>query len=91
MERFFKLYYQRRKIIHNINDKTNTMKNFKKAALTMAITTSIFIISCEPNNKNGSTDQNSSGNEGAIDSTKIPQADSSHASVHFSRFAVTTV
>lgn len=57
------------------------MKNIQRTTLALVTVCSIFICSCGPNNDKGSTDQESSDKEGAIDSTKIPNFDSSHASL----------
>ena len=48
----------------------------------------LLIYSCGPNDNKGSMDQENSNKEGAVDSTKVPNfdsthaTDSSHASIH---------
>ena len=41
---------------------------------------SLLIYSCGPNDNKGSMDQKNSNGEGATDTTKIPNFDSSHTS-----------
>ncbi len=55
------------------------MKSFQQARLPLIIALSIFVSSCGPNDDKGSMDQKNSSGEGAVDSTKIPNFDSSHA------------
>lgn len=49
--------------------------------VTLALVTlCIFASSCGPNDDKGAMDDKSSGGEGAVDTTKIPNFDSTHAS-----------
>lgn len=64
------------------------MKNIKHATLALTTVACIFLSSCGPNDDKGSMDQKNSNGEGAVDSTKVPKFDSSHASATISRFHV---
>lgn len=55
------------------------MKNIQQVTLTLLIAVSILISGCGPTGDKNSMDQENSGGEGAVDSTKIPNFDSSHA------------
>ncbi|MDB5249533.1 MAG: hypothetical protein JWQ40_3927 [Segetibacter sp.] len=57
------------------------MKKFQKAALALVTASCLALYACGPNDdKNGMDPANSDG-EGAIDSTRIPNFDSSHTSI----------
>lgn len=56
------------------------MKKNKQASFAFITALSLFIFSCGPNDSKGGMDQNNSHKEGAVDSTKIPNFDSTHAS-----------
>ncbi|WP_018616534.1 hypothetical protein [Segetibacter koreensis] len=55
------------------------MKKIQKVSLAFIAATTFFIYACGPNDNKGSMDEKNSGGEGAVDSTKIPNFDSSHA------------
>ncbi|MEJ7679391.1 MAG: hypothetical protein WKG06_16330 [Segetibacter sp.] len=48
--------------------------------MTLITAVSILIFSCGPNDDKNSMDPENSNGEGAVDSTKIPNFDSTHAS-----------
>jgi len=58
------------------------MKNIKQATLALITAAGIFMYGCGgPNDDKGSMDQKNSNGEGAVDSTRIPNFDSSNASL----------
>lgn len=56
------------------------MKKIQQLSLAFITASCVFIYSCGPNDSKGSMDQDNSHKEGAVDSTKIPNFDSAHAS-----------
>lgn len=57
------------------------MKNMGKITMATIVAAGLLIAGCGPNDDKGSMDQKNSNGEGAVDSTKIPKFDSSHASL----------
>lgn len=55
------------------------MKKIQQVTLAL-VTVCIFVCSCGPNDDKGSMDDKNSGGEGGVDTTKIPNFDSAHAS-----------
>ncbi len=56
------------------------MKLLQKATLTLLIALSMAVYSCGPNDNNGATDEGNSNKEGAIDSTRLTNMDSTSVS-----------
>lgn len=56
------------------------MKKIQQVSLVLITALTLFIYSCAPNGDKNPTDTENSEGEGAIDSTKIPDFDSAHAS-----------
>ncbi|MCW3106861.1 MAG: hypothetical protein JWQ09_1367 [Segetibacter sp.] len=52
------------------------MKNIQKGVLALLIASCITIYSCGPNDDKGAEDQENSKGEGAIDSTRLTNIDS---------------
>lgn len=73
------------------------MKKIQQVSLALITAITIFIYSCGPNDNKGSMDQKNSGGEGATDSTRIPNfdssraKDSSHASLSVPNFTIPTI
>lgn len=55
------------------------MKKIQQVAWVLITATSIFMSSCGPNDNKGSMDQENSNKEGAVDSSRMPGFDTSHA------------
>lgn len=55
------------------------MKKVKQALFPLIFPLCLFIYSCGPNNREGSTSQDNSGGEGSTDTTRMPNFDSAHA------------
>jgi hypothetical protein len=55
------------------------MKNLQKAFLALLFSCSIAFYSCGPNDDKGSMDQDNSKGEGAVDSTRLSNFDSTSA------------
>lgn len=55
------------------------MKKIQQVSLSFITAAAILLYSCGPNDDKGSMDQENSNKEGAVDSTKMPQFDSSRA------------
>lgn len=56
------------------------MKKIQQVTLALITALSLFIYSCSPNGDKNSMDPENSSGEGATDTTKIPNFDSSHTS-----------
>jgi len=55
------------------------MKKVQQVSLVLMTAVTLLIYSCGPNDNKGSMDQENSNKEGAVDSTKVPNFDSTHA------------
>ena len=62
------------------------MKKIQQLSLALITASSIFICSCGPNDDKGAMDEENSHKEGAVDSTRIPNPDSSHAAIRSKPF-----
>ncbi len=56
------------------------MKKNQQVTFALITALSLFIYSCGPNSDKGGMDEENSNKEGAVDSTRIPNFDSTHAS-----------
>lgn len=57
------------------------MKNIQKGLLALLIASSVAIYSCKPNGDKGAEDTSNSNGEGAVDSTRLTNFDSTAATV----------
>ena len=56
------------------------MKKIQQVSLALLTTISILIYSCGPTDDKGGMDEKNSDGEGAVDSSRLPNLDSTHAS-----------
>ena len=57
------------------------MKSIQKGAMALIIAASMTLYSCGPNDDKGGMDQKNSSGEGAIDSTRLPNFDTSSTTI----------
>jgi hypothetical protein len=57
------------------------MKQFIKGSMALLVAGLLTVYSCAPNDDKGGQDQNNSGGEGEIDSSRLIRSDTSGASI----------